>query len=168
MPRLLLLVLLTPLLAGCDLFGILGGDSSDYAFMDALEGSWTLQFEEIRINTDGTTETLQSIPNAAQVTVAQTVTCPVGGFRLEGGDLFARAYTFVGDTAARFPNGDNTGCGILFVDDAVLRINFIGADFGSDIQTTIDEDSSNRQVWSRYQLFESEGYYRHTRYTLTR
>jgi hypothetical protein len=168
MHRLLLLLLLTAPLAGCDLFGLLGGDSSDYDYMDALEGTWTLGFEEIRINTDGTTQTIQSIPNAAEVVFAQTVVCPNGGFVLDGGDLFARAYTFVGDDAARFPNGDNTGCGIIFVDDTVQRINFIGTGFGNDVMTTIDEDSGNRQVWSRYRLFEGDGYYLHLRYTLTR
>ena len=166
MRRVRLLLLLAAPLAGCDLFGILGGDSADYAFMDGLEGTWSLRYEVLRINTDGSTEVILDLSEAGTFVFAQEVECPETGFGLEGGDLFARAYTFVGDPAVVVPNMI-AGCGIVFVDDPVRRINFIHGGFGGDVMMTIDENAPSRQVWSRYELFESEGHYRHTRYTLT-
>lgn len=158
----LALLLLAPLAAGCDLFG--GG--AQEALADRLDGTWAVSYEETRILDDGTTQTQLELPDAGTIEFAAVVRCPATGFELDGGSGFSRAYAYEGDGRVVLPNAAS-GCGIVFADESGERINFI-ATFGGDVLMTVDESGSGRQVWSRYRLFESEGYVLRTRYTLER
>ncbi len=152
------------LLAGC---GLLTGD--DDAFMDRLDGTWELaRYEERRILDDGTVTAQTDIEDAGTFTFAATVRCANTGFMLDGGDTFSRAYTFEGAAGVVVPNATG-GCGIVFADGQAQRVTFIeGARFADDVMLTVDTDGGSEQVWSRYLLFEADGYVLHTRYTLRR
>jgi hypothetical protein len=163
--RILLFLALTLSLVGCDIGGLLGGGSADNDLVRRLDGSWSLAYTQVDLQPDGTEIPRLSLPAA-------------GTMAFSNGETFAIDYIFSGDRRAEIPNGaprfsgdQQTTEGTLFVDDTALRVNFIPTDgtfFGGDIMVTIDENSTNRQVWTRYQRFEDQGFYRRTRFTLTR
>ncbi|HEX8386893.1 MAG TPA: hypothetical protein VF576_11960 [Rubricoccaceae bacterium] len=159
-----LALLAAGLVAGC---GLLTGD--DDAFMVRLDGAWELaRYEERRILDDGTVTVETDLEDAGTFTFAATVRCPNTGFMLDGGDTSSRAYTFEGNAGVHVPNTTG-GCGIVVADGQAQRVTFIeGARFSDDVMLTVDTDGGGDQVWSRYQLFEADGYVLHTRYTLRR